>query len=243
MTSAGDRRGVVGRADRVKAALQRDSILVISGLFCIVLECVAFLVAVWEFLPDWVPVLGGRVVAPVPPWCCCFFCSSCALFGALIGTGLALLKRTFTRLIKGEFKNALVSLSILLIIIGFIVVVFIGPTYVNPVLLRYGISRYDRVIEAIERYKADNGAYPKDLSSLVPDYLKSEPGIFLKYGERLDYSPDVCCGDGAPFTFELYGHHWSGVHGQILKYCPTEFDCPDGDRINDKWMWTYSSPF
>ncbi len=119
----------------------------------------------------------------------------------------------------------------------------IGPTYVNSALLSYGISRYDRVIEAIERYRADNGAYPESLNSLVPDYLKSEPDILLKYGERLDYSPNVCCGDGAPFTFELYGHDWSGIHGRILTYCPTDFDCPDGDRINDKWMWTYSSPF
>jgi hypothetical protein len=115
--------------------------------------------------------------------------------------------------------------------------------------LDYGIARYDEVIDAIEEYRDDHGEYPPSLDALVPDYLADAPGIFIKFGERLTYEPKPSIGcEAAPFTFELYGHDRSGIHGQILRFCPEELGLPDKEgrdtapeRINERWIWLYSS--
>jgi hypothetical protein len=112
----------------------------------------------------------------------------------------------------------------------------------------YAISRYDHVIDAIEKYHVDNGYYPPTLEVLVPAYLAYAPGKYMKFGEELNYYPDPSSesargylGSG-PFIFELTGKY-AGMHGQTLKYCPIQDETCKAfkGRIDDRWIWTYSS--
>jgi hypothetical protein len=109
------------------------------------------------------------------------------------------------------------------------------------------IDAYDPVIDAIEHYREDYGAYPASLSVLVPSYLSEAPGIYIRGGESLHYSPDSEYVGSAPFTFYVYGHHTGlqSMHGWEFKYCPVELDyCNEPDdrhyhphRMNDRWIW------
>jgi hypothetical protein len=109
------------------------------------------------------------------------------------------------------------------------------------------IQQYDQVINAIESYHQDHGAYPPELSALVPDYLPKVPGIYIRRGERLTYAPRPEQEGAAPFTFYIYGHYpgLAFMHGWELKYCPKELDlCNETNdqhyhphRINDRWIW------
>jgi hypothetical protein len=109
------------------------------------------------------------------------------------------------------------------------------------------IQQYDQVINAIESYHRDHGVYPPELSDLVPDYLTKAPGIYIRRGERLTYSPELEREGAAPFTFYIYGHYpgLAFMHGWELKYCPKELDlCNETNdrhyhphRINDRWIW------
>jgi hypothetical protein len=111
-------------------------------------------------------------------------------------------------------------------------------------LIAHAASRYDSAIAAIEEYYADHGQYPPTLWALVPDYLPTPPGIYMKFGETLKYDPKSQRGYAGhgPFTFELYGHY-RGWHGQTLKYCPIEDSSCDvfKRRINDNWVFVFSS--
>jgi hypothetical protein len=218
---------------------RRDRGLVIAALLCIGAGCYVLLMAVWDVLPEWFPMMGGHGVTVCQCWC---FLGSCGLYlWFAFAVMLWALGRVLGRFLKGEFRGAFVPIIVLLLVSCFVLALFMGTGKIERALLDYGIRRYDKVIKAIEQYKADNGAYPESLDVLVPAYFSSKPGIFLKYGERLNYAPITRKDDGAPFRFELYGHDASGIHGRILKYCPVAFDCPNGDRINDRWMWTFSS--
>jgi hypothetical protein len=109
------------------------------------------------------------------------------------------------------------------------------------------IQQYDQVIIAIESYYEDNGVYPSELSALVPEYLPEVPGIYIRKGERLTYSPEPWSEGLTPFTFHTSGHYpgLAFMHGWMLYYCPEEFEgCNDpGDRhyrqfrINSRWIW------
>jgi hypothetical protein len=115
-------------------------------------------------------------------------------------------------------------------------------------LKQYAISRYDIVIDAIEKYHADNGDYPPSLDALVPTYLSSVPAKYMKFGEELNYFPDPFDDDArgyvgkGPFIFELTGMY-AGMHGQTLKYCPIQDETCKAfkGRIDERWIWTYSS--
>lgn len=122
---------------------------------------------------------------------------------------------------------------------------------IDSALIAFAASRYDPVINAIEKYHSEYGEYPPDLETLVPAFLDTPPGIYMKFGEYLSYSPVVEGQhyDHSPFKFELYGHYSPEfLHGQTLKYCPIEIDpCFDGNRhftpirINKRWILVYSS--
>ncbi len=109
------------------------------------------------------------------------------------------------------------------------------------------IQQYDQVIIAIESYYEDNGAYPLGLSALVPEYLSEVPGIYIRKGERLTYSPEPWVEGLTPFTFHIYGHYpgLAFMHGWMLYYCPEKFESCNGSgdrhyrqyRINDRWIW------
>ncbi len=121
----------------------------------------------------------------------------------------------------------------------------------NTALIAYAASRYDPVIDAIEKYHEENNEYPPDLETLVPDFLNETPEIYIKFGEYLSYSPVVESQfhDHSPFEFELYGHYSPEfIHGQTLKYCPVQIaPCFEGNRhftparINNRWILVYSS--
>jgi hypothetical protein len=109
------------------------------------------------------------------------------------------------------------------------------------------IPQYDQVILAIWAYYQDNERYPTDLSELVPTYLSKTPGIYIRNGERLTYSPEPLADGDAPFTFYIYGHYpgLAFMHGWMLYYCPERYEgCnSEGDRhfrsrrINQRWIW------
>jgi hypothetical protein len=121
------------------------------------------------------------------------------------------------------------------------------------------IMQYDQVVDAIEKFYQDKGYYPQDLKDLTPIYLSKVPGIYIRNGEKLTYSPEPSFPDTyilpdtkvAPFTFNIYGHYTglAFMHGWFLMYCPSKYDyCNDsGDRhmqtirINDQWIWINSS--
>ena len=51
----------------------------------------------------------------------------------------------------------------------------------------HGYATLQPVIEALKRYKSDNGRYPNDLNELVPKYLSSFPREID--GFPMEYSP------------------------------------------------------
>jgi hypothetical protein len=111
------------------------------------------------------------------------------------------------------------------------------------------IERYDQVINALEMYHQEQGAYPQTLADLVPSYLPFSPDISIRSGERLKYSPDAK-GGPVPFRFYIYGHYpgKASMHEWFLKYCPAQLDlCNETSdqqtyplRINKRWIWISS---
>jgi hypothetical protein len=72
--------------------------------------------------------------------------------------------------------------------------------------LAEAIEKYDQVIYAIERYQNVYGDYPPNLEALVPDYLARVPGVYVRAGARMEYSPEIANSNTAPFTFSISGH-------------------------------------
>jgi hypothetical protein len=76
-------------------------------------------------------------------------------------------------------------------------------------------ERAERVSQAIERYYARQGRYPRDLRQVTPWYLSSFPGPVIIYGQ--DW-----CYDGGDAQYRLgyvYREHWSDprLSGQIYR--------------------------
>ena len=141
-------------------------------------------------------------------------------------------------------------LILLVVCVAAIVLVSNRPRrQVSVAQLRRAAARYDEVIDAIEQYRIEQGQYPPDLATLVPDYLTEVPGIYVKGGERLEYLPLPSC--GVPFTFYVYGHRYSGLRllhdweEWELRYCPRDLcDYYQSSRyclqrINREWIWVY----
>jgi hypothetical protein len=109
------------------------------------------------------------------------------------------------------------------------------------------IQQYDQVINELDRYYYAHGAYPDALSTLVPEYLPEMPGIYIRKGERLTYTPVPLAESNPPFTFYIYGHYpgLAFMHGWMLYYCPDVYSgCnAPGDRhfhphrVNYRWIW------
>ncbi|TKJ29765.1 MAG: hypothetical protein CEE40_07325 [Chloroflexi bacterium B3_Chlor] len=204
----------------------------------------------WDYLPDWVPVPAPNqgYVSLVP----CFLPFILCIFGipTLLAAVIALLVNyaLFVRRALSGHISAAVKIGIALTALSSAVLVLLLGGPIHDALLKYAIVRYNVAIDAIEEYHADQEQYPPELNALVPDYLARTPGLYMKFGEVLIYEPGPSSWyDHAPFTFELYGHY-TGIHGQTLKYCPIEIDpCFEGGghltpmRIDDRWIWVYSS--
>jgi hypothetical protein len=113
--------------------------------------------------------------------------------------------------------------------------------------IEHAVDQYADVVDAIERYHAEQGRYPSSLTVLVPDYLTAVPGIYIEGGQVVEYLPMPSF--GAPFTFYVYGHNteqdlWRVWEEWELRYCqqdlcmyPTEYY--PLNRINEDWIWTY----
>jgi hypothetical protein len=198
----------------------------------------------WEYLPEWAPVPGPALmntVACLRP----FFLFACGLLTATAFlTGLVVNRASLgNRALSKNLASAAVSVAILAV--STLPIVYKGQ--LDKRLQQYAISRYDVVIDAIEKYHADNGYYPSSLEVLVPAYLPGLPGKYMKFGEELNYYPDASSavkgyvGHG-PFIFELTGMY-AGIHGQTLKYCPVQDETCSvfKSRIDDRWVWAYSS--
>ena len=142
----------------------------------------------------------------------------------------------------------LISFVLSLAILGSSTLPLLYEDQLENGLKQYAISRYDVVIDAIEKYHADTGHYPPSLVAFVPVYLASVPGKYMKFGDELNYYPDSSSPNArgylgfGPFIFELTGMY-AGMHGQTLKYCPIEDETCKAfkGRIDDRWIWTYSS--
>jgi hypothetical protein len=202
----------------------------------------------WEYLPDWLPLPGF----PLMDFFACFgpllFCITGlpALLGFIVGiVGNVVL--LINRMLSWQIAKAL-KLGVGLTVLGIATLPWMFQGTIEDRALDHAIERYDVVINAIETYRTDYGHYPANLEDLVPSYLPEIPGKYMKFGEMLIYEPHPSAWyDHAPFTFELYGHYY-GIHGQTLKYCPVETNpCYEGarkitpSRINDRWIWVYSS--
>ncbi len=219
---------------------RQDRGLVTSGIFCTAVGCLVlfFHPAHWDFLPNWVipnwsaPEGAGSVV------CLCFPYLFLYL-GFSIAIVLLAFWRILVRLFEGEFHSVWVPAIFLFTVALPILLLLTGQSF-EGVFLDYGLGRYDKVIKVIERYEAKNGIYPESLDALVPDYLRSKPGIYLAFGQKLDYAPVAEGNDSVPFKFELCGIFFEGGgYGHVLKYCPVEFSCPGNNRVNDKWVWVH----
>ena len=202
----------------------------------------------WEYLPDWAPVPGPALMNLIS----CLRPIVLAICG--IPTAIAFLLGFITNLkslvnrVPARNLAGIISFVLSLSILGSSTLPLIYKDQLENDLKQYAISRYDVVIDAIEKYHSDTGHYPPTLEALVPAYLASVPGKYMKFGEELNYYPDPSStnargyiGSG-PFIFELTGMY-AGMHGQTLKYCPVQDETCKAfkGRIDDRWIWTYSS--
>ena len=214
----------------------------------------------WEYFPEWVPV--SRIEVWLLRWLfpVLFLCGLVPIALIAFADGLLL---SLMSLISGR-RAAALNLSLLVLTVAVAVVPFecrhrvldfvsrvVASRYEIVIseedsLIAYAAARYDSAIAAIEEYYADHGQYPPTLWALVPDYLPTPPGIYMKFGETLTYDPKSQGGwyvGHGPFTFELSGDRRGGWHGQTLKYCPIEDSSCDmfEIRIDDRWIFAYSS--
>ena len=205
----------------------------------------------WEHLPEWVPLPGLPLMDTlsclgVPLFCLTGLPAFAVLCIGVVGNIVTFVKRIY----EGNLR-AFIKIGASLIIFG----VTLLPWWYKEEIKRAGVNqaieRYEPVVEAVESYKAEKGHYPETIQKLVPEYLTDMPGIYMKYGIDLAYQPEPTDRlDHAPFVFELYGGYTS-VHGQTLKYCPASIEpCYEGveglytvERINERWIWVYSSAF
>lgn len=227
---------------------QWERLLLIESCLVATWSLLVWVMLSWEFVPDWVPGPSELAMESVACWANLIFClfglpTLLAFIVGLIINLVLLSDRILSQNLSGVFK---LEVGLIILCVGGLPWFFSGRF--RDATLNYGIARYDVVIDAIEAYHADYHRYPPSLETLVPTYLPEVPGIYMKFGSSLEYSL-VPSGpwDHAPFTFELYGT-CAGVHGQTLKYCPIEFEpCYEGGRkitpkrINERWIWVYSS--
>jgi hypothetical protein len=191
-----------------------------------------------DFLPNWAVFDFSFLEGSGSPFCLCLL--YCFLnLGFSIAVVLLAFWRILARLVRGKFRGVWIPAIVLLFVALPVFMLLTGS--LEGILLNYGLGRYDKSIKAIERYKAENDVYPESLDALVPDYLRSKPGVYLAFGQCLKYAPVTESDDSAPFKFELCGYIFEGGSvGHILKYCPIEFNCAGGRRVNDKWVWANS---
>ena len=219
-------------------------------LFFITFSLVGKFISAWDYLPEWIPLPGPNDSGILELLNCFFPYVICILglpllliiFFSFLARFVALARSITTKSFDRTkvYGFGLLSITLLLYILC--------SLSFTDLLISYALRRYDTVIAAIEQHRLDHGIYPPNLDTLSPQYLASSPGIYMKYGDRLIYSPtDLAWDDHAPFRFELHGTY-NLFHGRRLKYCPDSIDsCYESgtdryvERINQNWIWVYSS--
>jgi hypothetical protein len=91
-----------------------------------------------------------------------------ALFILIIVLPLMVARTIKKRKDRVELKKRLIVMGIYAAMIIFVFV----SNYLNNVIAK---SRSEEIIKACERYRIRNGAYPPELSSLMPNFLKEIP--------------------------------------------------------------------
>jgi len=228
---------------------QSDRVVFLGSILLSIWLAILWILPHIDYLPDWFPVPSTSY--PLVDILKCFQPIVLCVLG--IPTVLAFIFEftvNINALVRHLQTRKVLSTGLLissLFILGIPIALWLSSDQIDNYFLNYGISRYHPVIDAVEEYKNDKGKYPPNLDILVPEYLPETPGIYMKFGEILTYEPNPSAWyDHAPFTFELYGHYLS-MHGQTLKYCPINTCYFEGDRhytpvrINDRWIWVYSS--
>lgn len=214
-----------------------------STLFVVVLMVTFWMTIFWEYLPNWVPIPGPDLMWIVSCFRPIFFVGCGIPVAIYFIKNMFMLSKALRLAIRISDYRSMVRLFILVVLLLLAIVPFLFRDSIEDSLIHYAIKRYEPAIEAIEQYRKDHGQYPSNLKNLVPDYLPSEPRIYMKFGELLKYDPDSATGyvGYGPFTFELFGTS-NGVHGQTLKYCPiVDKSCDRFRRIDNRWVWIYSS--
>jgi hypothetical protein len=204
---------------------------------------VFWLIPHWDYLPEWAPVPPFTLAHP---WKLLQSFLLCLLVWPMMLICLSQLVTDLVLLLNRVLPRTWAAASIIiiaLIVLGAAATPWLFEDRIDGILVKYAISRYDLAIVAIEKYHEDCGEYPPSLGALFPDYLPFAPGLYMNYGDTLKYDPNSERGyvGHGPFTFELFGTY-KVFHGQTLKYCPIEDDsCRAFSRINDRWVWAYSS--
>lgn len=225
-----------------------DKLFVISGCVLAVWSFASWYSINWEYMPDWLPLPG----LPLMDFLSCF--SPILFLISLIPAALVFVFSLLGNLILliDRFLSfnipKIIRLAAGLIILGSATLPWMFHQTIENMALNHATKRYDIVIDAIESYRSAHGRYPANLNVIVPEYLPELPGRYMKFGKMLTYEPNTSLAyDHAPFVFELYGHYY-GIHGQTLKYCPVTIEpCFEKrghltpSRINDRWIWVYSS--
>src|SRR5688500_4416487 len=146
-----------------------------------------WVIEIWEYLPEWAPVPGPAVmnlVSCLRPIALVI----CGIPTAIVFlVGLISNFRSFANRVPARNVTGLISFVLSLAILGSSLLPLIYKDQLEKVLKMYAISRYDAAINAIEEYHADTGHYPPTLDTLVPTYLVSVPGKYMKFGEELNY--------------------------------------------------------
>lgn len=227
-----------------------NSILIAVTVFSVWLLIIWYMLS-WQYLPEWVPLPGLPLMDAIgclgiPLFCMTGLPIFVVLCLGVIGSSITFVKRLY----DGNLR-AVIKIGAGLVIFGAALLPWLYEKEISKAGVNQAIERYEPVVEAIESYRAENGYYPDTIQKLIPSHLTNLPGIYMKYGMVLTYQPESTNRlDHAPFVFELYGGY-AGVHGQTLKYCPASIEpCYEGvkglytvERINERWIWIYSSAF
>ncbi|HMD90418.1 MAG TPA: hypothetical protein VKF38_14750 [Anaerolineaceae bacterium] len=223
-------------------------------LYCLGLSiCSGILLIIqnYDYLPDWFPGPDHFIVRNLQFYLpCLFFFAGCIFFYfMMIG-----LKPFIIPALDG-FKELQFWQKFRIALGAGFVLISILPWFfrdqINQYLLNYTLQRYDQVINGIEKYKLDTGVYPRKLEKLIPGYLPTYPGYYMKFIDDVIYnrSSHECYYYREPYSFCFSSRVLFGE--KEFQFCPIDelickniqtTDYSDGniERINQRWiMITY----
>jgi hypothetical protein len=208
---------------------------------------------IWDFLPEWFPIFTSSLenfLVNISSFLMLNLCGIPVVILTITGLIIQIILLAKQLIMKRFSRAGILIFGILALSASSLPWFF--HEEINDRLIQYALPRYTPVIEAIEKYKANNGKYPDTLNTLVPEYLPSSPGIYMKFGEELAYKPDSPRDfENLPFIFQISGSAGGSFSGQRFLYCPVPIDtCQESHynssaglniiRVNEWWLWIYS---